>query len=85
MISVDIVACYPASFLGYGFAAEYFKRFGHPTHEMTRDAINGPLPDFELDGFARVNWLKDFIRAVMFELIDIYLKSIGYPQWYYGI
>lgn len=54
MISVDIVACYPGSFLGYGFAGEYFKRFGHPTHEMTRVAINGPLPDFDLTGFARV-------------------------------
>ena len=54
MISVDIVACYPGSFLGYGFAAEYFKRFGHPTHEMTRVAINGPLPDFDLTGFARI-------------------------------
>ena len=49
-----MVACYPLSFLGYGAAAEYFKRFGHPGHEMTRVAINGPLPDFDLNGFARV-------------------------------
>ena len=45
MLSVDMVSCYPASFLGYGEFAEYFKRFGH---EMTRAAINGPLPDFDL-------------------------------------
>ena len=54
IISVDMVACYPASFLGYGECTEYFKRFGHPVHEMTRVAINGPLPDFDLTGFARV-------------------------------
>ena len=54
MISVDMVACYPGSFLGYGECAEYFKRFGHPVHEMTRVAINGPLPDFDLTGFAKV-------------------------------
>ena len=51
IISVDMIACYPASFLGYGFAGEYFKRFGDPTHEMTRVAINGPLPDFDLTFF----------------------------------
>ena len=54
MISIDMIACYPASFLGYGEAAKYFKRFGHPGHEMTRVAINGPLPDFDVTGFARV-------------------------------
>ena len=54
MISVDMVTCYPGSFLGYGNAAKYFTRFGHPTHEMTRVAINGPLPDFDLTGFACV-------------------------------
>ena len=54
MISVDMVACYPASFLGYGECTEYFKRFGHTTHEMTRVAINGSLPDFDLTGLACV-------------------------------
>lgn len=29
-----------------GEYSEYFKRFGHPTHEMIRVAINGSLPDF---------------------------------------
>jgi hypothetical protein len=55
MISVDMVACYPASFLGYGECAEYFKRFGHPTHEITRVAINGLLSDCDLTGFAKVS------------------------------
>ena len=42
------------SFPGYGECAVYFKRFGHPTREMTRVAINGPLPDFDLTVFARI-------------------------------
>ncbi len=29
-----------------GEYSEYFKRFGHPTHEMIRVAINRSLPDF---------------------------------------
>ena len=41
--SIDM-ACYPASFQGMGEAKPYFERFGHPTHRMTRVAINGPLP-----------------------------------------
>ena len=45
IISIDMVACYPASFLGYGDCAEYFKRFGHPGNEMARVSINRPLPD----------------------------------------
>ena len=54
MITIDIAASYPVGFLGYGECSEYFKRFGHPTHEMTHIAINGPLPDFDLTGFAHV-------------------------------
>ena len=42
--SIDMKACYPASFQGMGEAKPYFERFGHPTHRMTRVAINGPLP-----------------------------------------
>ena len=42
--SIDMKACYPASFQGKGEAKPYFERFGHPTHRMTRVAINGPLP-----------------------------------------
>ena len=35
-----------------GEAKPYLERFGHPTHRMTRVAINGPLPK-EIDtGFA---------------------------------
>ena len=54
IISVDMVTCYPKGFLGYGECAEYFERFGDPTHEMTRVAINRPPPDFDLTGFVRV-------------------------------
>ena len=32
----------------------YFTRFGHPTHRMTRVAINGPLPEDIGTGFAEV-------------------------------
>ena len=30
--SIDMKACYPASFQGMGEAKPYFERFGHPTH-----------------------------------------------------
>ncbi len=43
VISIDMKACYPASFQGQGEAKPYFEWFGHPTHRMTRVSINGPL------------------------------------------
>ena len=43
LVSIDMKACYPASFQGRGEAKPYFERFGHPTHRMTRVAINGAL------------------------------------------
>ena len=49
-----MVACYPGGFLGYGECADFFKRFGHSTHEITCVAINGPLRDFDLTEFDRV-------------------------------
>ena len=52
--SIDMKACYPASFHGMGEAKPYFERFGHPTHRMTRVAINGPLPKDIGTGFAEV-------------------------------
>ena len=52
--SIDMKACYPASFQGMGEAKPYFERFGHPTHRMTRVAINGPLPKDIGTGFAEV-------------------------------
>ena len=54
VVSIDMKACYPASFVGEGEAKPYFKRFGHPTHRMTRVAINGPLPKDIGTGFAEV-------------------------------
>ena len=44
VVSIDMTACYPASFQGEGEAKPYFEHFGHPTHRMTRVAINGTLP-----------------------------------------
>ena len=41
VVSIDMKACYPASFQGMGEAKSYFERFGHPTHYMTRVAIYG--------------------------------------------
>ncbi|MEW8689165.1 MAG: hypothetical protein AB2556_25365 [Candidatus Thiodiazotropha sp.] len=54
VISIDMRACYPTSFQGMGEAKPYFKQFGHPTHGMTRVAINGPLPTDIGTGFAEV-------------------------------
>ena len=52
--SIDMKACYPASFQAMGEAKPYFERFGHPTHCMTRVAINGSLPKDIGTGFAEV-------------------------------
>ena len=52
VVSIDMKACHPASFQGMGEAKPYFQRFGHPTHRLTRVAINGPLP--KVIGFAEV-------------------------------
>ena len=52
--SIDMEACYPASFQGMGEAKPYFERFGHPTHRMTRVAINGPIHKDIGTGFAKV-------------------------------
>ena len=54
VISIDMKACYPASFQGQGEAARWFKRFGHPTSRMARVAINGPLPKDIGTGFVQV-------------------------------
>lgn len=54
VVSIDMKACYPASFQGLGDAKPYFERFGHPTHRMTRVSINGPLPEDIQTGFAEV-------------------------------
>jgi len=59
MLSVDMAARHPGFFfLRYGECNVYFTRFGHPTHEMTRVAINGELPEFNLIGFAWVTSLN---------------------------
>ena len=54
VVSIDMKACYPASFQGEGEAKPYFEQFGHPSHRMTRVAINGPLPRDIGTGFAEV-------------------------------
>ena len=54
VVSIDMKACYPASFQGMGEAKPQFERFGHPTHVMTRVAINGALPRDVGIGFAEV-------------------------------
>ena len=58
VVSIDMKACYPASFQGCGEAKPYFERFGHPRHRMTRVAINGALPEDIGSGFAEVNEWK---------------------------
>ncbi|MEW8689049.1 MAG: hypothetical protein AB2556_24785 [Candidatus Thiodiazotropha sp.] len=54
VVSIDMKACYPASFQGMGETKPFFERFGHPTHRMTRIAINGPLPKDIGTGFAEI-------------------------------
>ena len=54
VVSIDMKACYPASFQGKREAAPWFQRFGHPRHRMTRVAVNGPLPNDIGTGFAQV-------------------------------
>ncbi|MEW8686492.1 MAG: hypothetical protein AB2556_11830 [Candidatus Thiodiazotropha sp.] len=54
VVSIDMKACYPASFQGMGEARPYFERFGHPTHRMVRVAINGALPKDIGTGFAEI-------------------------------
>ncbi|KAK3782034.1 hypothetical protein RRG08_027208 [Elysia crispata] len=58
VVSIDMKACYPASFQGQGEAAPWFQRFGHPRHRMTRVAVNGPLDSIAINdigtGFAEV-------------------------------
>ena len=53
-VSIDMKACYPASFQGMGKAKPYFERLGHPAHHMTRVVINGALPRDVGTGFAEV-------------------------------
>lgn len=54
VVSIDMKACYPASFQGLGEAKPYYERFGHPKHRMTRVSINGNLPENIGTGFAEV-------------------------------
>ena len=54
IVSIDMKACFPASFQGLGDVKPYFERFGHPFHRMMREAINGPLPENIGTGFAEV-------------------------------
>ena len=54
VVSIDMKACYPASFQGHREAAPWFQRFGHPRHGMTRVAVNRPLPEDISTGFAQV-------------------------------
>ena len=55
VVSIDMKACYPASFQGMGETKPYFERFGHPTHHITRVAINGALPRDLGTGFAEAS------------------------------
>ena len=58
VVSIDMRSCFPASFQGEGEAKPYFQRFGHPSHRMTRVAINGSLPQDIGTGFAQVRTWK---------------------------
>ena len=64
-VSLYMKACYPASFQGMGETKPYFERFGHPTHHMTRVAINGVLPRDIGTGFAEVQEWEFFRLPVI--------------------
>ena len=65
VVSIDMKACYLASFRGMGEAKPYFERFGHPTHRMVRVAINGALPKDIGTGLAEVQeWESHHPRLV---------------------
>ncbi|KAL3865473.1 hypothetical protein ACJMK2_042860 [Sinanodonta woodiana] len=80
MMSVDMIACYPGSFLGGGECNEYYIKFGLPTHKMVRRAINGPLPDYTLTGFAKVESFKfaDGLHTIKYVWIG---KHLYEKQW----
>ena len=51
--SIDMKGCNPASFQWKG-EKSYFDKFGHPTHHMTRVAINSPLTQDIMTSFVGV-------------------------------
>ena len=53
-ISIDMRLCYKASFQVKGEAKPYFQKLRHPSHLMSRVAINGPLAEDIGTGFAEV-------------------------------
>ncbi|MEW8684767.1 MAG: hypothetical protein AB2556_03070, partial [Candidatus Thiodiazotropha sp.] len=56
VVSINMKACYPASFQGMGEAKPYFQWFGHPTHRMASIA----LPKDIGTGFAEIQeWAFD--------------------------
>jgi len=78
VVSIDMKACYPASFQGKGEAKPYFERFGHPTHRMTRVAINDYLTR---ENFKDIGSLKEtgFAEVVEWEFNDCHPVI---PAWY---
>jgi hypothetical protein len=80
VISIDMKACYAASFHGMGEAKPYFERFGHPTHRMTRVSINGPLPQDLGTGFAEVQAWE--FKAQVHPVIPAWFgKHFAEQQW----
>ena len=67
IVSIDMKACYPASFHGLGEAQPYFQRFGHPRARMTRVAVNNALLKDIGTGFAQVTgWaFKEDVHPVI--------------------
>ena len=72
VVSIDMKACYPASFQGINEAKPYFERFGHSTHHMTRVVINGALPRDVRTGLAEVQEWK--FEATCHPIIPAWFK-----------
>ncbi|MEW8688772.1 MAG: hypothetical protein AB2556_23390, partial [Candidatus Thiodiazotropha sp.] len=78
VVSIDMEACYPASFKGMVEAKPYFERFGHPTHRMVRVAINGALPIDIGTGFAEIQeWEFDATCHPVWKAFRRCLRRLG--------
>jgi hypothetical protein len=54
VICIDMKACYPASMQSMGECNPWFKRLGHPTHQLERVSVNGKLLKDDITGFAQI-------------------------------
>ncbi|MEW8688836.1 MAG: hypothetical protein AB2556_23710 [Candidatus Thiodiazotropha sp.] len=83
VVSIDMKACYPASFQDMGEAKPYFERFGHPTHRKDRVAISAALSKDIGTGFTEIQeWEFDgTCHPVIPARFGRYLAGCGATGW----